>query len=71
MSMLSQDFSVIIDHDISAPGHGRGVWYGFKSIDKMFLFQLIPAVLLTGEKGYDTYMVMHTGTCTSDVSLAR
>ena len=28
-------------------------------------------VQLPGEKDYDTQMFMHTGTCTSDVSLAR
>ena len=28
-------------------------------------------VQLLGAKGYDTYMVIHTRTCTYDVSLAR
>ena len=49
MSMLSQVFSVIIDCGISAPGHGRELVHGFKSIDKMFLFQLISTVKLPGE----------------------
>ena len=41
------------------------------AIGKSFIFQLMPIVQLTGAKGYDTHMVMHTGTCASDVSLAR
>ena len=36
---------------------------------KMFLFQLMTTVQLQDEKLYDTQMVMHTGTHTSDVSL--
>ena len=50
MSMLSQAFSVIIDCGISAPEHGRELVHGLKSIDKLFLFQLISNVKLPGEK---------------------
>ena len=69
--MLSQYFSVIIERGISAPGHGREVVDGLNSIDKMFLFQLVSTVQFTGENFYDTHMVIHTGTHTSDGSLDR
>ena len=71
MSMLSQAFSVIIDHGISAPGHGREVVDSLNAIEKVFLFQLISTVQLPVEKGYDAQMVIHTGTRTSSVILAR
>ena len=70
MSMLSQSFSVIIDRGISAPGHVREVVDGLNAIDKRFLFQLISIVQLPGAQGYDTQMVMHTGTRTYDVSFS-
>ena len=69
--MLSQEFSFIIDRHISEPGHGREVVDGLNSTDKGFLFQLMSIVQRPGEKGYAKKMVMHTGTLTSDVSLAR
>ena len=71
MSMLSKAFSVIIDRGISEPGHSREVLYSLNAIDKRFILQLMPNVQLPGAKSYDTQMVMHTVTCTSDVSLAR
>ena len=39
MSMLSQAFSVIIDHGISASGNGRELVDGLNAIGKMFPFQ--------------------------------
>ena len=71
MSILSRAFSVIIDRGISAPAHGREVVDGLNAIYKRFIFPLISTVKLPGEKGYGTQMVMHTGTCTFDFSLAR
>ena len=71
MSMLSQDFYVIIDRGISSPGHGREVVDGLNTIEKRFLFQLMPTVQLPVTKGYGTQMVMHTETRTSNVSLAN
>ena len=68
--MLSPDFYVIIGCDISATGHGREVVYGLNSIEKRFIFQLMSTVKLLGAIGYDTYTAMHTGTRTSNVSLA-
>ena len=35
------------------------------------MLQLMSTVQLLGATPYDTQIVMHTGTCTSDVSLAR
>ena len=70
MSMLSQAFSVFVDRGITAPVHGREVVYGLNTIYIRFLFQLMSTVKITGEKGDDTHMVIHTGTRTSDVSLA-
>ena len=70
MPILSQDFSIIIDRGISATGHVRELVYGLNAIEKRFLFKLISTVKLTGAKGYDTQVVMHTATCTSDISLA-
>ena len=62
MSMLSQAFSVIIDRGISAPRHRIEVF------DEL---QLIPTVQLPGAKGYYTQVIMHTGTRTSYIRLAR
>ena len=62
-------FYIIIDRGISAPGHGREVLDGLNAIEKRFIFQLISTMQLPGEIFYDTQIVMHTGTRTSDVSL--
>ena len=70
ISMLSQSFSIIINHVISAPGHDSELEYGFNTIDKRFLFQWISTVQILDEKIYDTQIVIHTGTCPPGVSLA-
>ena len=56
---------ISVHHDMSE------VIDSLNAIGKSFIFQLMPIVQLTAAKGYDTHMVMHTGTCASDVSLAR
>ena len=71
MSMLSQAFYVIIDRGISAPGHVRELVYLLNIIDKRFILKLMSIVKLTGAKVYNTEIVIHTGTCAYDVSLAR
>ena len=48
--MLSQAFYVIIGSGISAPLHGIKVVYGLNTIEKSFLFQLMPTMQLPGEK---------------------
>ena len=70
MSMLLQEYSVIIDCSISASGHVREIVDGLNAIEKRCLFQLISAVQLKCAKCYDTQMVMHPTTCTYNVSLA-
>ena len=69
--MLSQAFSFIIYHGISSLGHSREVVDCFNAFEKRFIFQLMSTVQLKGSKRYDTQMVMHTVTRTSDVSLDR
>ena len=54
MSMLSHEFSVIVDGGISAPGHSREVVDVLNTIDKKNLLQLMPTVQLTGSNAYDT-----------------
>ena len=67
--MLPQAFYVIIDCGISAQGHEREVVYGLNVNDKRFIFQLMSTVQLIYKKYHGTQMVMHSGTCTSNVSL--
>ena len=62
MSILSQTFSVIIDHSISAPEHGRKVLDGLNATEKRFIFQSISTVQLLGAKGYYTQILMHSAT---------
>ena len=50
MSILSQDFSVVIDRRIRAPGHVREVLDGLNEIEKRFLFKLMSTVKFPGEK---------------------
>ena len=39
MSVMSQCYSVIIYHGISAPGNGKEVVDGLNSIDKRYIYQ--------------------------------
>ena len=50
MSMLIQEFYVIIDRVISALGNGREILDGLNFIVKRFVFQLISTVKLLGDK---------------------
>ena len=70
MSMLSHKFSVVIESGISALWHERWLVYILNTIDKRFISQLISTVQLPGAKGYNTQIVIHTGTRTTDVILA-
>ena len=71
MSILSQEFYIIIDRVISVPGNIREVVDGFIAIDKRFILKLMSTMKLPDAKIYDTKMFMKTVTCTYDVSLAR
>ena len=52
--MLSQSFSVIIDHEVIAPGNVIEVLGGFNSIEKQIILKLMSKVQLLGAKGYYT-----------------
>ena len=44
MSVLSQSHSIIIDRDISAPGHGKEVVDGRNVFDNRYIYQLMSNV---------------------------
>ena len=69
--MLSQSYKIIIDHGISAPGHGREVVYGMNSTDKNFIFNIMATFQLPGSKRFDTQLAVHTAIQNTDVSLAQ
>ena len=62
LSILSQDFYLIIDHGVSAPGNFRDVVDGLNATEKRFIFQSISTVQLLGAKGYYTQILMHSAT---------
>ena len=41
MSVMFQCYSFIIDQGISAPVHGKEVVYGFNTVDKCYIYQLM------------------------------
>ena len=61
MSVMSQFYSIIIDRDISAPGHGKEVVNELNSVDKLYISQFMSAVQLPGSNRFDSQMQMHTG----------
>ena len=69
--MLSHYFSIIIERGIIEPGHDRELVDGINAIYKWFLLQIMTTAQLPGAKRHDTKMVIHTGTSTFDVCLAR
>ena len=71
MSVISQTYSLIIDHGISAPGHGKEVVDGLNAVDKRYIYQLMSKVQLPGSIRFDSHIKIHTGTENKDVSLAR
>ena len=38
MSVMSQTYSIIIDHGISAPGYGKEVADGLNSVDNRYIY---------------------------------
>ena len=62
-------YSVIIDQDMSAPGHGKEAIDGINAIDKRYIYQLMSNVQRTGLKKID--MRMHTTTATNSVILSK
>ena len=53
MSVFSQCYSIIIDRDISSPGHSKEVGGGINYIDKRYIYQLMSNVQLPGSKKFD------------------
>ena len=71
MSVMSQCYSIIIDWGISAPGHGKEVVDRLNAVDKLYIYQLMYTVQLTGSKIFDSQIQMYTGTEKYNVSLAK
>ena len=68
---MSQYYSVIIFHGISSPGHGKELVYGLNSIDKRYIYQLMPNVQLTGSKIFGSQIIMHSITQNMDINIAK
>ena len=71
MSIFPQEFNIIIEHGISAPGHGREVVDSCDATEKQFIFNLMATVQLPGSQRVDIKMEMHTSTLTDDISLLK
>ena len=68
---MSQTYSIIIDHGISEPGHGKEVVDGLNDVDKRYIYQLMSKVQLPGSFIFDSQIKIHTGNENKDVSLAQ
>ena len=71
ISVMSQTYSIIIDHGISATGYGQEVVYGLNAVDKSYIYQFMSKVKLTGSVRFVSQIKMHTGTENKYVSLAQ
>eukprot|EP00957_Ditylum_brightwellii_P065577 4973903-Ditylum_brightwellii.AAC.1 len=49
LSMLAVQFDVVIDHDVSAPGHGNDIVDGLNTVDKRFLRSAMFRILFPEE----------------------
>ena len=68
---MSHCYTIIINRDISAPGHGKEVVYVLNSVGKRYIYQLMSTVKLPGSIRLDSHIQMHTGTEKYHVSLAK
>ena len=68
---MSQCYSIIIDQDISAPGHGKEVVHGLNAVDKRYIYKFMSNVQLPVSVRFDSQIKMHTGAENKDVSLAK
>ena len=59
MAVMSQCYPVIIYRGISAPGYGKWLVYGLDYIDKLYIYQLMSNVQLTGSKLFDSQILMN------------
>ena len=64
---MLQFYSVIIDHGISSPEHGKEVVDGLNAIGKRYIYQLMYNVQLPGSKIFDSQILMHS--CTQKMML--
>ena len=71
MSVISHTYSLIIDRNISAPGHGKEVVDGLNDVDQSYIYQLMSEVQLPGSIRFDSQIKIHTGTEKKDLILAR
>ena len=69
MPVMSQCYSIIIDRDISAPGHVKEVVYGINDVDNRERYQLMSTVQLTESIRFDSQIQKHTGTEKYNLSL--
>ena len=56
MSVISQCYSIIIDQGISVPGNGKEVVDGLNAVDKIYIYQLMSTVKITGSNRVDSHM---------------
>ena len=68
---MSQFHSVIVDWDISIPGHGKEVVDGINAVDKRYIYQLVSNVQISGSNIFDFQMQINTGNQKNDVSLSK
>ena len=54
MSVMSQNYSIIIDRGISSPGHGKELVYVLNDVYKRYIYQLMYKVRLTGSVRFDS-----------------
>ena len=71
MSVMSQFYSIIIDHDISAPVHGKQFVDGTNVIYKRYIYQLISNVQLIGSKTFYSHILMNSCKKNNYISLAK
>ena len=56
VSFLSQSHSIIFYRGISAPGHGKLMVDGLNSVDKRYMYQLMPNAQLTGPNIFENIL---------------
>ena len=71
MSVMSQTYFIIIDHGISAYGHGKEVVDGLNDVDKRYIYQLMYKVQLPGSVRFDSQIKIQNVTENKDISLAK
>ena len=71
MSVMSQTYCMIIDCGISVSGHGKDAVDVLNAVGKLYIYQFMSKVQLTGSVRFDSQTKMHTGTENKYVSLAN